>query len=187
MGDAQGGESALELGVGVEPVGGGGVTEEGQAVGVKAGGRAEGFQEWTEVGEVGPGGVTRHEEAAEDFAGVVIEGQDECGVMVGGPPGMGRGVVLPKFAGGRALPAAPRLGAAFERGHALRKMLAHVSGDGGRGTDEVELAGQLIGQEREVERSAVRQDARQELLGGRGPGGFVVAAGGLGGEGGLVA
>ena len=45
VGHAQGGEGALELGVGVEPVGGGGVAEEGQAVGVKTGGQAVGFKE----------------------------------------------------------------------------------------------------------------------------------------------
>ena len=69
---AQGGEGALELGVGIEAVGGGGVTEEGQAVGVKAGGRAVDFQERAEVGKVGPGGVAGHEGAAQDFTGVVV-------------------------------------------------------------------------------------------------------------------
>jgi hypothetical protein len=89
MGGAQGREGALELGVGVEAVGGGGVAEEGQAVGVEGGGGAVGFQERAEVGEVRPSGVAGHESAAEDFAGMVVEGEDEGGVGVGGPPRMG--------------------------------------------------------------------------------------------------
>lgn len=40
VGDAQGGESALELGMGVEAVGGGAMAKERQTVGVEGGGRA---------------------------------------------------------------------------------------------------------------------------------------------------
>ena len=70
VGDAQGGEGALELGVGIEPIGGGSVTKEGQAIRIEAGRWAKGFQEGAQVGKVSPSGVTGHEGAAEDFAGV---------------------------------------------------------------------------------------------------------------------
>jgi hypothetical protein len=139
------------------------------------------------VGEVRPGGVAGHEGAAQDFAGVIVEGEDEGGIMVGGPPRVRGGVMLPEFADGRALPAAAGLGATFERGPPLGKVLAHVSGDGGRGAGEVKLAGQLVRQEREVERLAVGQDAGQEIMGGGWPGCFMIAAGRLGGESGFVA
>lgn len=139
------------------------------------------------MGEVRPGGVAGDKGATEDFAGMVIEGEDERGTMVCGPPRMGRGVVLPEFADGRALPAAARFGTAFEGGHPLWKVLADVSGDRGRRTSEVKLAGQFVGQEGAIEGVAVRQDAGQEIMGGGRPGRLVIAAGGLGGESGLVA
>ena len=182
VGRAQRGEGALELGVGVELVGGGGVAEERQAVGVEAGGRAVGFQERTEVGEVRPGGVAGHEGAAEDFAGVVVQRQEEAGVVLGGPPGMRRGIVLPEFADSGALPAAAGLGAAGERRHELGEVLANIGRDGGAGTREVEPAGQFVGQEGEVEGLAVGQDAGQEIVGRRRPRRLVIAAGRLGGK-----
>ena len=89
VGDAQGGERALELGVGVEAVRGGAMAEEREAVGVEAGGRAVGVEGRTQVREMVPGGVAAHEGAGDDFAGVIVEGEQEHRVMVGGPPGMG--------------------------------------------------------------------------------------------------
>ena len=160
VGRAQRGEGTLELGVGIEPVGGGGVAEEGQAVGIKTGGQAVDFQERTEVGEVSPGGVAGGEGAAKDFTGMVVEGQDEAGVVLGGPPRMGRGVVLPQFADGSALPTASGLGATFGRGYQVGEVLADIGGHRGAGAMEVELAGQFVGQQREVQRLAVGQNAR---------------------------
>jgi hypothetical protein len=186
VGGAQRREGALELGVGVEPVGGGGVAEEGQAVGVKASGRAVGFQERTQVGEVGPGGVAGDESAAEDFAGVVIQGQDEAGIVLGGPPGMRGGIVLPEFTEGGALPAAAGLGAARQGRGELREVRADVGGHGGAGAMEVELAGQFVSQEGEVERLAVRQDSGQEIVGQSGPRSPMIAAGRLGDKSRLV-
>ena len=43
--DAQGGESALELGVGVQAVGGSAVTEEREAIGIETGGQTKLFQQ----------------------------------------------------------------------------------------------------------------------------------------------
>lgn len=63
--------------------------------------------------EVTPGGVAGHERAAQDFAGVIVQGQNECGIVIGGPPGMRRGIMLPEFADGGALPAAAGFGAGF--------------------------------------------------------------------------
>jgi len=186
VGRAQRGEGALELGVRVQPVGGGGVAEERQAVGVQTGGRAVELQERTEMGEVSPSGVAGRESAAENFAGVIVEGQDEAGIMLGGPPRVGRGVVLPEFADGGALPAASGFGAAFERGHQLGEVLADIGGHGGAGAKKVELAGQFVGQEREVQRLAVGQTAGQEILCRLRPGSLVIAPGRLGREGGLV-
>lgn len=186
VGDVQGGESALELGVGVEAVGGGGVAEEGQAVGVEGGGRAEGFQEGAEVGEMGPSGVAGGEGAAEDFTGVIINGEDEGGVWIGGPPEMRGGVVLPEFANGGTLPAAAGFGAAWQGGHLLGEMLADIGGDGRAGAVEIEPTGQFVGQEGKVEGLAVGQNAGQVVVGAWRPRGLVIAAGRLGDKAGLV-
>ena len=89
MRHAQGGEGALELRVGVEPVSGGGVAKECEAIGVQAGGRSVFFEEGTKMGEVCPRSIGGSKGAAEDFTGMVIQGQNEAGVMFGGPPRMG--------------------------------------------------------------------------------------------------
>ena len=178
VGHAQGGESALELGMSVEAVGGGAMAKEGQAVGVEAGGSAVGFEGRTQVHEVIPGGVAADEGAGDDFAGVIIEGEQEHGVMVGGPPGVGRAVVLPEFADGAGLPTAAGFGTAFGGGDLLGKMLADVGGHRGAGTVEVMTAGQFVGQQGEVERLAMGQKLDQEIVRRLGPGFFVVAAGG---------
>lgn len=186
MGGTQGRKSALELGMGVEPVGGGGVAKEGQAIGVKAGGQSVCFQEGTKMSEVRPSGVAGGEDPAEDFTGVVIERQDEAGIVFVGPPGMGRAVMLPEFADGGALPAAAGFGAAFEGWNQERKLLPDVSGHGGAGPMEVEFASQFIGQQGKIKRAAVRQEGGQEIVSGLGPGFFVVAAGSNGRKSGLV-
>src|SRR5580698_8442315 len=86
--------------------------------------------------------------------------------------------MLPEFADGGTLPAAPWLGAAFDGGNQMGKMKAHVSGDGGAGAGKIEFASQFIGQQEEIKGLAVGQAGGQEIMGGLGPGGFVVATGG---------
>lgn len=89
MGGTQGGEGALKLGMGVEPVGGRAVAKEREAVGVEASRRAVSFEGPAQMGEMVPGGVAADEGAGDDFAGVIVEGQNEHGIMIRGPPGMG--------------------------------------------------------------------------------------------------
>ena len=186
MSHVHGGEGALELGVGVEAVGGGAVAEEGQAVGVEAGGGTVLFDTGAQMGEVTPGGVALGEGGGEDFAGVIVQSEDEGGVRVGGPPRMGGGIVLPEFTNGGALPSAPGFGAAFGRGQGLGEVLADEGGDSGTGAAEIETAGQFVGHESKIQRLAVRQEVGQEREGVGGPVGMVVAAGGLKGPGILV-
>lgn len=137
-----------------------------------------GFDGRAQVREMVPSGVAADKGGGDDFAGMIVEGEKEHGIMVGGPPGMGRRVVLPQFANGTGLPAAAGFGAALGRGNLLGKMLANIGGDGGAGAMEVVAAGQFVGQEREIERLAVRQELPEEIVSGLGPRGFVVAAGG---------
>lgn len=86
---AQGGESALELGVGIEPVGWSSVTEEREAIGVEAGGQANSFDGCSQVSEVIPSGVAANEGAGEDFAGMIVQSEDEHRIVVCGPPRVG--------------------------------------------------------------------------------------------------
>lgn len=88
VGDVQGGQCALKLGMSVEPIGGGLMAEEAQAVGVEGGGAAVCEEDEAQQAEVIPGGVGRDEDAAEHLAGVVVEGEDEALEGVGGPPAM---------------------------------------------------------------------------------------------------
>lgn len=84
----QGGEGALELGMSIEPIRRGVVAKESQAIGVKAGGRSVSFQHRTKVGEVRPSRIAGGKGAAQDFSRVVIQGENEAGILFGGPPGM---------------------------------------------------------------------------------------------------
>jgi hypothetical protein len=115
--------------------------------------------------EVAPGGVTGDKDAAEDFPGMIVESQNECGIMFGEPPLVREGVVLPEFANGGALPAAARLGAAFERGHQRWELLPDIGGHGSAGTLETEPAFQFIGQQGKIQGLAVRQYLSQEQAG----------------------
>lgn len=176
VGDAQRGEGALELGMGVESVGRSAMAKERQAIGVEAGWRTVRFDGRAQVREMVPGGVAAHEGAGDDFAGMIIEGEDKHGIMVVGPPGVRRTVVLPEFADGDGLPAATGFGAAIWGGDLLREVLADVGGDRRTGAMEVEAAGQFVGQQGEIQGLAVRQELPEKVLSGGWPGCFVVAA-----------
>jgi hypothetical protein len=183
MGDAQGGQGALELGMSVQAVGGGSVTEKRQAVGVNAGGHAMGFKGQAEMLEMAPSGVAGGEGGGEDFAGVIIDGEDEGGVPLGGPPGVWGGIVLPEFADGGALPAAAGFGSRLLGGNQFGEMAVDIIGDGGAGTMEAKAAGQLIREQGEVERLTVGQDVMEVSDGLGGPEAAAGAAGRFGLEG----
>lgn len=186
VGGAQSREGTLELGVGVHAIGSGLVTEKAQAVGVKAGGWAKSFHDWAEVGEVGPGCVAGSKGAAQKFAGMVIQSKDQSRVMVCRPPLVRRGIMLPEFADGRALPAAAGFWTAFEGRNQMGKMLAHKGGHRCPGALETELPAEFLGQERKVQRLTMGDDVPQEIVGGRGPGLPVIAAGKFRGKSRLV-
>ena len=110
VGDAQAEQGALKLGADIVGAGVRGGTEEGEAVGgVGARGAVSGDGRAGRA-EVSPGRLARDKGAADDFAGVIVEGEDEDGLGGSRPPVVWGGVVLPKFADGASLPATPRLG-----------------------------------------------------------------------------
>ncbi len=186
VGRPQGGEGALELGVGVEAVGRGTMAEEGQAVGVEGRRQAVLFQGRAQVHEMAPGRVAGGEGGGDDFAGVIVEGEDQRRIGLGRPPRVRGGVMLPEFTQGGTLPAATGFGAMFGSGQSLGKVLANIGGDGGAGAVKVKAAGQFIGQEGEIEGLAVGQELGQEGVGRGRPIRAMVAAGGGQTEGVLV-
>jgi len=86
MSDAQGGKSALELRAGIAVVTGGLMAEEGQAISVERHWQAVEGEGPAEMLEVVPGGIGGNEDRGQEFAGVVIDGQQEGLFIIGRPP-----------------------------------------------------------------------------------------------------
>ena len=186
MRDIQRGERALELGAGIAAIGRGLMAEQGQAIGVERQGPAVEGKGVAEVLEVVPGGIGRNKDAGQEFARVVIHGQQEGLLGGGGPPLVDGGIVLPQFAQASPFPAAARLGDGRGRIDQEREMTAGVSGDGFAVALESEADGQFVGHELIVWGTLERQEGLEELLGLDGPSGAMVAAGEVEGESGRL-
>ena len=172
-----GGESALELGVGIQTVGRGTVTEQTEAIGVNTGWQTVLFQDPAQMTEMAPSGVAGDEGAAQDFTGVIIQGQNQSGILFGGPPAMRRGIMLPEFSNGGALPAAAGFWTGPQGRDPIWKLLSNVSGDRGPGSFEVKATFQFVGQQREIQRLTMRQDLGQKAMGWQRPCGLVISTG----------
>ena len=179
--DAQGGEGALELRAGIAAVGGGFMAEQGQAVGVERQRQAVAGEGATEVV---PRGIGGYKGAGQEFAGMIIDGQQEGLLVVGRPPLMDRGIVLPEFADAGALPATAGLGEGRGRADQEREVAPDVGGDRLPVPVEGEAGGQFVGDELVVGRSLQREEALQEQPHGVWPSGAMTAAGEVEGEGG---
>lgn len=83
---ANGCKSALELGMGIQAVSRGCVSKESQPIGVERRRRAVGFDGRTEMRKVRPCGIAGHKAPGDDFAGMIINGQNEGLILVSGPP-----------------------------------------------------------------------------------------------------
>ena len=177
MGDAQGGEGALEFRARLPTVGGGFIAEEGQTVGVE-GQRSAVFEKGgPEVLEMMPGGVGGHEGAGEVLAGVVIDGEQQGLLGFGGPPRMDGGVVLPEFAHAGAFPSALGFGDRIQGADQQREVTAGVSRDGFAVAVEGEAGGQFVGDQLIIGRPLQGQEGGQEALNLNGPGLVMVATG----------
>lgn len=180
MGDAKGGEGALELGMRIEPIRSGGVAKEGKAIGVHGRRRPRILEGWAEQTEVIPGGVGG-ECARHDAAGMVVDGQQEDLVLAAWPPGVGRGVVLVEFPDVGALPAAAGLGPGrSSREEELGQPGAQMGRQGSARSDKPKSADQLVGDEGKVQRPTGRYELAKEILHLARPGLTVIATGGPG-------
>ena len=75
MGDAQGGEGPLELGTGIPIIGHGIMAKQAQAVGVDDQGQGVLEKEPAKMLEMIPGRVGGDKDCAQEFAGMVVDGQ----------------------------------------------------------------------------------------------------------------
>jgi hypothetical protein len=97
MGYPQSGEGALELGAGITIIGHGIVAEEAEAIGVHDHGQAVPEKEAAKMLEMIPSGVGGDKDGTQEFAGMIIDGQQQGLLFLGGPPLVDGGVVLPQF------------------------------------------------------------------------------------------
>ena len=186
VGDAQRCEGTLEFGTRVAAVAGGLVAEEGQAIGVEDQRQAVSGKDAAEVLEVVPGGIGGDEDGTQQSAGVIIERQEEGLLVLGGPPLVDGGIVLPEFAHLCALPSSPRLGSRNWRADQPWEVNAGVGGDGLAVALEGAASSQLIGDELVVGRSLERQEGFQELPHILRPSGAMITPGEVQGKGGRV-
>lgn len=182
MGYPQSGEGALELGGGIPVIGHGIMAKEAQAVGVDHHGQRVPEKEAAKMLEMIPSGVGGDKDRAQEFAGMIIHGQQQGLLFLGWPPLVDGGIVLPEFINAGAFPTPPGFGARFGLADELGKM---GSGKGGHRlpvTFETEAGFQFVGHELEIGRFLKRQELFEESDGLRGPVRPMVAARELGGE-----
>ena len=97
MGDPQSGEGALELRTGIPVIGHGIMAKEAKTVGVHDHRQAVLEKEAAKMLEMIPSGVGGDKDGAQEFAGMIIDGQQQGLLFMGGPPLVDGGIVLPKF------------------------------------------------------------------------------------------
>lgn len=138
-----------------------------------------GFEAGPQEAEVTPSGIGV-KAAGQDFARMIISGEDEVLEAIAGPPLVWGGIVLKEFADGGRLPTAARLGAGSALGDQLGVMLLDVLRYRGTGAVEIKAVAELIGDERIIERLRQRDDLLEELFHWLRPEVLVIAAGGFG-------
>jgi hypothetical protein len=117
---------------------------------------------------------------------VIIERQEESLFILGGPPLVDGGIVLPEFAHLGALPSSPRLGSRSWRADQPWEVPAGISGDGLAVALEGAASRQFIGDKLVVGRSLERQEGFQELPHILRPSGTMAPPGEVQGEGGRM-
>lgn len=184
MGHSQSGEGALELGTGIPVIGHGIMAKEAEAVGVDDQRQVVLEKEAAKMLKMIPSGVGGDKDCAQEFAGMIIDGQQEGLFFMGGPPLVDGGIVLPEFINAGAFPAAPGFGPRFELADEIREM---DSGEGGHRLAmalEAEAGFQFVGHQLEIGRFLEGEELLEEGAGFRWPVGPMVAARECGAEGG---
>ena len=158
------------------------MAKEAEAVGVYHHRQAVLEQEAAKVLAMIPSGVGGDKDRAQELAGMIIHGQQQGLLFLGGPPLVDGGIVRPEFIDAGAFPAPPGFGTRFGLAEEMRKM---GSGEGGHRLAmalETEAGLQFVGHELEVGWFLEGEKLLEEGDGLRRPVGPMVAAGELGGE-----
>lgn len=151
MGHAQSGEGALELGTGIPVIGHGIMAKEAEAVGVDGQRQAVLEKEAAKMLEMIPRGVGGDKDRAQEFAGMVIHGQQQGLLCWGRPPLVNGRIVLPQFIDAGAFPAPPGFGPRCRLAEEIGEMGSGAGGHRLAMTLEVEPGFQFVGHELEVE------------------------------------
>ena len=176
MGYSQSREGALELGTWITVIGHGIVAKEAEAVGGHHHRQVVAEKEAAKMLEMIPSGVGGDKDGAQELAGMIIHGQQQGLLFMGGPPLVDGGIVLPQFIDARAFPSASGFGTGFRLADQVWKM---GSGEGGYRLAmalETEAGFQFVGHQLEVGRLLQRDELLEEGDGFRRPVGPVVAA-----------
>ena len=182
VGHTQGGEGALELGTGIPIIRHGIMAKEAEAVGVDDQRQIVLEQEPAKMLEMIPRGIGGDKGRAQEFSGMIIDGQQQS--LFGGawPPLVDRRIVLPKLAEAGTFPSAAGLGARLRLTDEVGEMGADKGGDGLTMALETETQGQFIRHQLEVGRFLQRDKILKELAGFRWPIWPVTTTGELGAE-----
>jgi hypothetical protein len=163
------------------------MAKEAEAVGVNDQRQVVLEKEAAKMLEMIPRGVGGDKDRAQEFAGMIINGQQQGLFFIGGPPLVDGGIVLPEFIDAGAFPAPAGFGTRFGLAEEIWKM---GSGEGGHRLAmalETEAGFQLVGHQLEVGRFLEGEELLEEGDGLRRPVGPMVAAGEPGGEAGVFA
>ena len=182
MGHAQSGEGALELGTGITVIGHGIMAKEAKTIGVHDHRQAVPEKEAAKMLKMIPSGVGGDKDGAQEFAGMIIDGQQQGLLFIGGPPLLDGGIVLPQFIEVEAFPAPPGFGAGFRLTDEVRKMGSGKSGHRLSMALETKAGCQFVGHQLEVGRLLERDELFEEGDGFRRPVRPMIAAGELGDE-----
>ena len=176
MGHAQSGEGALELGAGIPIIGHGIMAKEAEAVGVHHHRQAVLKKEAAKMLEMIPRRVGGDKDGTQEYAGMIINGQEQGLLFRGGPPLMDGGIMLPEFIDAGAFPSSAGFGARFRLADEIGKMGSGESGNRLAMTLEAEAGVQFVGQKLEVGGLLERKEVLEEGDGFRRPVGPMVAA-----------
>jgi hypothetical protein len=158
------------------------MTKETEAVGVHDQGQEVLEKESSKMFEVIPGGVGGDKDRAQEFAGMIIDGEQEGLLFLGRPPLVDGRIVLPEFADAGAFPSPTGFGARFGL---VDKFWKACSGKGGHGLAvafETKAGFEFIGHELKIGRFLQRQEFLEEANGLGRPVRPMVTAGAFGGE-----
>lgn len=182
MGDPQSGEGSLEFRTRIPTVGAGGMTEQGESVGVDGQRQLVLKEETAKVFEVVPGGVGRDEGRSQELSRMIVHGQQERLLIRSLPPLMNRRVMLPKLIDPGTFPPPARFGRACRPTRKIGEMRANKGGDGLAMALKTKAGPQFIGDELKVGRPLERDKGLEELRDFLRPIGPMISTGSLGRE-----